>query len=47
MWKINRNTRPIKISKVAQFSVHKILCLQILEKENSFQKGEKIKPDQQ
>jgi hypothetical protein len=47
MWKMNRNTRPIKISKLTQFSVHKILCLQILEKENSFKKCEIIKPDWQ
>jgi hypothetical protein len=34
-------------SKDTQSSVHKILCLQILEKENSFKKCEIIKPDWQ
>ena len=33
-----------KSSKDTQSSVHKILCLQILEKENSFKKCEIIKP---
>jgi len=36
-----------KSSKDTQSSVHKILFLQILEKENSFKKCEIIKPDWQ